>query len=63
MTRYTVRIPYPAELIVRGVEANDSEDAIDAAADNVPGLCATCSQHYDLALDADWGNATAEVES
>ena len=41
------------------VGADSPDEAIDAVEPG-PGLCHYCAKSYDLALDPDWDNATAE---
>ena len=49
MSEYTVYFSRPAEAIVRA-EAEDPEDAIDKAWDDLPGaLCHQCAGDYQLA--------------
>ena len=63
MNTYTVYVPHPATLIVRGVVAENEEDAIDNAGNlQFETLCSTCSEHYDISADGDWENADAEED-
>ena len=58
MTRYRVYVPSTVTYITE-VEADSPDEAIDAVEPG-PGLCHYCAKSYDLALDPDWDNATAE---
>jgi len=52
MTEYTVYFSQSAEAIIR-VEADDPDDAIDRAWDQLPGsLCHQCAE--DVQLAGDW---------
>ena len=63
MNRYTVYVPYPAVRVVRGVEADAVEVAIDNAGDlQFESLCSTCAEHYVMSSDGHWENAVAELE-
>ena len=63
MNSYSIYIPYQATRIVRGVVAENVEDAIDSVVDlEVETLCSTCSEHYDISADGDWENADAEED-
>ena len=63
MKTYTVYVPYQAIRTVRGVVAENEEDAIDNAGDlQFETLCSMCSEHYDMFADGDWENASAEEE-
>ena len=63
MNSYSIYIPYQATRIVRGVVAENVEDAIESVVDlEFETLCSTCSEHYDISADGDWDNADAELE-
>ena len=62
MTRFTVYVPYIVTLAVRGVEAEDEDDALNKV-ERHASLCAYCSNELDPSPDADWENATAEEET
>lgn len=63
MNRYTVYVPYPAVRVVRGVEAEDAEAAIDNVGDlQFESLCSMCAEHYGMFNDGDWENAVAEED-
>ena len=63
MNSYSIYVPYQATRIVRGVVAENEEDAIDNVVDlEVETLCSTCSAHYDISADGDWENADAEED-
>lgn len=62
MPKYTVRIPIPAEHIVRGIEADDPDQAIEQIDGIVPTLCSSCAADF-YHEEADFEGATAEVES
>lgn len=60
MPKWTVNVPYTAVYTVRGVEAEDTESAIESV-DSAPNLCHYCSRELDLS-DANWDDAEAEDE-
>lgn len=64
-TRRTWRIvvPWAAEWIITGVRGDDADDALARLEGNGPGLCAYCSQHYTLAIDGRFEDATVEEEA
>lgn len=62
MPKYTVRVPVPAEYIVRGIDADDPDQALDELDGIVPSLCSSCAADFFL-TEADFEGATAEVES
>ena len=63
MNRYSIYVPYQATRIVRGVVAENVEDAIDSVVNlEFETLCSTCSEHYDISADGDWENADAEED-
>ena len=51
MTRFTVYVPYIVTLAVRGVEAEDEDDALNKVEGHA-SLCAYCSNELDLFPDA-----------
>ena len=51
MTRFTVYVPYIVTLAVRGVEAEDEDDALNKVQGHA-SLCAYCSNELDLSPDA-----------
>ena len=61
MTRFTVYVPYIVTLAVRGVEAEDEDDALNKVEGHA-SLCAYCATELDLSPDANWEDATAEEE-
>ena len=61
MPKYTVRIPIPAEYIVRDIEADNPDEAIEQV-EAVPSLCYSCSSGFDFG-EGDFDHATAEEES
>ena len=61
MTRFTVYVPYIVTLAVRGVEAEDEDDALNKVEGHA-SLCASWSTELDLSPDANWEDATAEEE-
>ena len=61
VTRFTVYVPYIVTLAVRGVEAEDEDDALNKVEGHA-SLCAYCSDELDLSPDANWEDATAEEE-
>ena len=63
MNSYSIYVPYQATRIVRGVVAENEEDAIDNVVNlEFETLCSTCSEHYDMSADGDWENADAEED-
>ena len=63
MNSYSIYVPYQATRIVRGVVAENAEDAIDNVVNlEFETLCSTCSEHYDISADGDWENADAEED-
>ena len=73
MTRFTVYVPYIVTLAVRGVEAEDEDDALNKVeghaslwaycSERHASLCASCATELDLSPDANWEDATAEEET
>ena len=63
MTRFTVYVPYTVTLAVRGVEAEDEDDALNKVEFGHASLCASCATELDLSPDANWEDATAEEET
>ena len=63
MNSYSIYIPHQATRIVRGVVAENVEDAIDSVVNlEFETLCSTCSEHYDISADGDWDSAELERE-
>ena len=61
MTRFTVYVPYIVTLAVRGVEAEDEDDALNKVKSHA-SLCAYCSNELDRSPDSNWEDAAAEEE-
>ena len=60
--KFTVYLPFTITQIIRGVEAEDADDALNQV-DPEGTICAHCSQKFDMTGDANWDEAAAEPEA
>ena len=60
--KFTVFVPRTITEIIRGVEAEDADSAVDNI-EETSSICSSCAQTFYFGDDANWENAWAEPET